>query len=209
MKPRRYSVLKLIVLNLVFTAIYFACAKLGLGLATLNHNASPVWPATGFAIAIVYIFGFKVLYSVAAGAFLANFATNASLPVVIGITIGNTLEAYVAIRFIHWAYQYRTQFTYYTETISIVGSSIIGGMVSATFGCASLYLGGSVSSESVGKVWLTWWIGDMIGGLTIVPLSTHLPRIGRTLTGFLPIQFLIPLTTIVCYFVFVMPQGGS
>jgi len=209
LKPRRYSVLKLIVLNLVFTAIYFACAKLGLGLATLNHNASPVWPATGFAIAIVYIFGFKVLYSVAAGAFLANFATNASLPVVIGITIGNTLEAYVAIQFIHWAYQYRTQFTYYTEAISIVGSSIIGGMVSATFGCASLYLGGSVSSESVGKVWLTWWIGDMIGGLTIVPLLTHLPRIGRTLTGFLPIQFLIPLTTIVCYFVFVMPQGGS
>lgn len=209
LKSRRYSLFKIILLNLVFSVVYFACAKLGLGLASFNPNASPVWPATGFAIAIVYFFGFKVLYSVAVGAFFANLATNASIPTIFIIAVGNTLEALVAVQFIRWVYQYRTQFTYYTEAISIVGASIIGGMVSAIFGCSALYLSGTLSQEVIGKVWLTWWVGDVLGGLTIAPLLIHLPRIGKTIKSFLPIQLLIPITTIVCYFVFVVPQGGS
>ncbi len=209
MKARRYSFIKLIILNILFTAAYFVCGKLGLGLATLNHSVSPVWPATGFAIAVVYLFGYQVLFSIVAGAFLTNLITNTSLYVVLGITFGNTLEAIVAVQFIRWAYQYRTQFTYYTETVSIVAASVIGGIISATIGCATLYVSGSISQETVGKIWLTWWIGDTLGGLTIAPLLANLPRVAVIFRKILPILFLIPITAIVCYFVFIVPQGGS
>lgn len=209
LKLRCKSILELIVLNLIFTVIYFACAKLGLGLATLNNNASPVWPATGFAIAIVYIFGFKVLYAVAGGAFLANFSTDVNLPVALGISIGNTLEAFIGVYFFRRAYQYRTQLTYYTGVISLVGASVLGGIVSASLGSISLYLSGAIHQDVIGKVWLTWWTGDTIGGLTIAPLLIHLPRIRRNLKFLLRFLILVPVTILVCYFVFVMPKGGS
>lgn len=206
---KRVSLSKTIVLNILFTAIYFACAKLGLELATLNKTASPVWPATGFAIAIVSIFGFRVLFSVFVGAFLANWVTVMPFSVVFSVSIGNTLEAFAATLVIRWVYKYRSQFTYYTEAISIVGASIVGGILSASVGCAALYLARVISEEAFGNVWVTWWVGDMIGGLTVAPVLLHLPRISKTIKGLLPIFFLTVATATVSYFVFIAQAGGA
>jgi signal transduction histidine kinase len=45
-----------------------------------------------------------------------------------------------------------------------------GTIVSATVGSLALYLGGAVSSGSVGHLWRTWWLGDFCGALIVVPL---------------------------------------
>src|SRR5207249_3487457 len=42
--------------------------------------------------------------------------------------------------------------------------------MSATVGNLSLRLGQASSWENFGSLWLTWWLGDSIGGLVVAPL---------------------------------------
>ena len=39
-------------------------------------------------------------------------------------------------------------------------------LVAASFGVASLYLGGFAPAKALGSIWWTWWLGDMTGALT-------------------------------------------
>src|SRR5882672_3853190 len=78
---------------LVVTAVYFAAAKLGLSLAFIHANVSPVWPPTGVAIAAVLLLGYRIWPAILLGAFLANLSTPAPIATSAGIALGNTLEA--------------------------------------------------------------------------------------------------------------------
>ncbi|MBT6564374.1 MAG: hypothetical protein HON76_17795, partial [Candidatus Scalindua sp.] len=57
---------------LVIVAGYFILAKLGLLMAFKQTNASPVWPPTGFAIAVIFLWGYRVWPGILIGAFLIN-----------------------------------------------------------------------------------------------------------------------------------------
>ena len=46
-------------LSLLIALVYFAAAELGLSLASVHQNVTPVWPPTGIAIASLLIFGFE------------------------------------------------------------------------------------------------------------------------------------------------------
>src|SRR5712692_3771798 len=60
---------------LIIAGLYFAAAKLGLSLASVHTNVSPVWPPTGIAIAAVLLLSYRVWPGILLGAFLANFLT--------------------------------------------------------------------------------------------------------------------------------------
>src|ERR1051325_902776 len=74
-------------------AVYFACGKLGLSLALVNPSASTVWPPTGFALAALLLWGYRLWPGVFLGAFLVNITTQGSPATSLGIATGNTLEA--------------------------------------------------------------------------------------------------------------------
>ena len=50
-----------VVLSLIVAIVYFAAAELGLSLASLHSNVTPVWPPTGIAIASLLIFGRRLV----------------------------------------------------------------------------------------------------------------------------------------------------
>ena len=93
----KQSYVRLIGLNLLVAAIYFAAAELGLSLASVHTNVSPVWPPTGIAIAALLIFGRRLWPAIFVGAFFANLVTHVSVLTVFSIAIGNTLEGLVAV----------------------------------------------------------------------------------------------------------------
>ena len=86
----RLKPVPLIGLNLFLAIVYFAAAELGLSLATLHTNVTPVWPPAGIAIASLLIFGRKLWPGIFAGALAANLLTNIPVPAAVGIAIGNT-----------------------------------------------------------------------------------------------------------------------
>ena len=70
------------------TLSYLVIAKLGLQLAYVNPSASPIWPATGFAIAAVLLYGYRIAPAIFIGAFIANQLTAGSVFTSIGDHLG-------------------------------------------------------------------------------------------------------------------------
>src|SRR5215207_9358357 len=92
----RLKPVPLIGLNVFLAIVYFAAAELGLSLASLHSNVTPVWPPAGIAIASLLIYGRQLWPGIFVGAFAANLLTDVPLTATFGIAIGNTLLALVA-----------------------------------------------------------------------------------------------------------------
>ncbi len=77
--------------------IYHLAARLGLLMANVQPNTSPVWPPTGIAIAALFLFGKKFWPGITLGVIFGYLFNNNALNVSIGLAIGNTLEALAAV----------------------------------------------------------------------------------------------------------------
>ncbi len=164
---RRFSTLPIIG---VVTLVYFIAGKLGLKLAFLNDSTSAVWPPSGIALAALLLLGYRVWPAIFIGAFLVNLTTTADFATSLGISTGNTLEAVcgasLVSRFAGGTRAFDRAQDVFKFALAIMASSVIA----ATFGVTSLVLGGFASWANYGPVWLTWWLGDVTGGLVIAPL---------------------------------------
>jgi len=121
----------------VVTAVYFGAAKLGLALAFIHANVSPVWPPTGVAIAAVLLFGYRIWPAILLGAFLANFFTPVPVATAAGIALGNTLEALSAgllLRFL----DFQKTFDRARDVFKFSLAALLCTMVSASIGTFSL-----------------------------------------------------------------------
>src|SRR5215207_6212840 len=165
------SVLQTIGLCLVVAIVYFLGAELGLSLASLHENVTPVWPPTGIAIASLLIFGPRVLPGVFLGALAANIPTSLPIPFAFGIAIGNTLEALAAWFLLRRTKRWRNSFDSVGEVLTfIVYAAVLATLVSATIGSLSVWLGNPAEGGSFWALWLTWWMGDGFGALIVAPM---------------------------------------
>jgi len=151
--------------------VYFAAARLGLRLAYLNPSTTPVWPATGIALAALLVVGYRASPAIWLGAFLANVATTGSLVSSAGIAVGNTGEALAGAWFVNRFAGGRHAMERSTHLFRFaVLAAGVSTSVSATLGVLSLSAGGFVQPGTHGSVWLTWWLGDLVGALMVAPL---------------------------------------
>lgn len=163
---------------ILLALVYFAAAKLGLSLAALHSNVTPIWPPTGIAIASLLIFGNRVWPGIFVGALAVNVLTAIPVGSAVGIAIGNTLEAVVAVWLLQRVARWRNSLDSVADVMRFVGcAAILAPMVSATIGNLSLRLGGAAEWATFWPFWLTWWIGDGFGALIVAPfiLSWRLP----------------------------------
>ena len=158
----------LIGLNLFLAIVYFAAAELGLSLASLHSNVTPVWPPAGIAIASLLIFGRRLWPGIFLGALAANALTNIHFAAALVIAIGNTLLPLVAywllLRVVHWQ---RSLDSVRGVLNFIVCAAVVAPLVSATIGSLSLCLAGAADWAGFTSLWLTWWMGDGFGALIV------------------------------------------
>ena len=152
-------------------AVYVISGKLGLRLAFESHSVTAVWPPTGIALAALLLGGIRLWPAIAVGALLANVGTGAALASVLGITVGNTLEAVAGA----WLLRRSRGFDPSLQTVGsvlelIVFGAVLSTTIGATVGVASLLVGHGVSWSNVPSVWRTYWLGDMGGDLIVAPL---------------------------------------
>lgn len=164
-------VLPRIGLSLLVAIVYFLGAELGLSLATLHKNVTPVWPATGIAIASLLIFGSRVWPGVFVGALAANLPTSIPFASALGIATGNTLEALLAWFLLTRSKRWHKSFDSVRDVMTfVVYGAVLAPLVSATVGSLSLCLGDPKQWNTVVWLWLTWWMGDGFGALIVSPL---------------------------------------
>src|SRR5438034_2777800 len=163
--------LKRLAAILALAAVYFCAGKFGLSLASLNGSASAVWPPTGIALAAVLLWGHRLWPGIFLGAFLVNFATTGSPVADLGIAVGNTVEAVLGAWLVNRYAQGTRAFDRAREVFKfVVLAAMLSTVVSATLGVTSLCLGREARWEQYPAIWLTWWLGDMVGALVVAPL---------------------------------------
>lgn len=154
----------------VLASAYYGAAKLGLSLAFAAPSVTAIWPPTGIALAAVLLWGYRVWPGVALGALLANAWTGVPFYGVLGITAGNTLEALAGAYLLRELAGFRPALDRVRDVLAL---ALLGAgastMVSATIGVTSLLVANEISSNDLGSVWRTWWLGDMGGDLMIAP----------------------------------------
>ncbi len=163
--------LKNLAVAALLAAVYFVAGKLGLKLAFVNASATAVWPPTGITLAAFLLLGYRVWPGIFLGAFLVNVTTAGSVATSISIATGNTLEglvgAYLVNRFANGRYAF-------DRPLNIFKFAVFAGIVStavcATIGVTTLCLGSFADWGSYTSIWLTWWLGDAMGGLIVAPL---------------------------------------
>jgi PAS domain S-box-containing protein len=159
------------VLVLVVAAGYFAAARLGLTMAFVAEQVSPVWPPTGIALAAVLLLGYRVGPGIWLGAFAANLGAHEPLGTAAGIALGNTLEALVGAWLLRRVVGFRPALDRLRDVLGLLGLAGLGATtISATVGVASLCLGGVQPWSRYGELWWIWWLGDAIGVVVVTPV---------------------------------------
>ena len=155
----------------ILAAVYFVAGKLGLQLAYVHASATAVWPCTGIAIAALLVYGFRVWPGILIGAFLVNLTTAGNVGTSIGIAAGNTLEGlagwYLVSRFARGKEAFaRAQDIFKFALLAGIAATT----VSATIGVVTLAAGGFADWAAFAPIWITWWLGDAVGAVTVTPL---------------------------------------
>jgi PAS domain S-box-containing protein len=151
-------------------ALHLLSAKIGQSLATINTYTSPVWPATGVAISLIYIFGYRAALPIWLSVFFINFGTGMATPWVAAVAMGNLLEALLAGYFLRR--MERSVFMISSSQASLLRYfllAVIPPLMSASIGTAALVASGASSWDMARVNWVTWWIGNAIGVLFVFP----------------------------------------
>jgi PAS domain S-box-containing protein len=151
-------------------ATYFALAKGGLALASLHPSATPIWPPTGLAIALVVILGYRFGIAVFAGALATNLTIAGDAASSIAIATGNTLECLAAGYLINRFADGRDAFDTPVGVVNFALAALVSTMISASIGVGALTATGFAESSHFASIWLTWWLGDLGGAIVIAPL---------------------------------------
>jgi signal transduction histidine kinase/CheY-like chemotaxis protein len=153
----------------VIALIYFFLVRLGLTLASVNPSASPVWPATGFALAILLLRGSRFWPAILLGACLGNLSSAGSIYTASAIAAGNSIEAIVAASLINrWSGGVHT-FTTPGRIVKFALISTAATAISPAIGVISLSLAGHAEWSAFSSIFVTWWLGDLAGALMVAP----------------------------------------
>src|SRR5947199_4307143 len=139
-RPVRLSLSKYSAQVGIICLAYFAAGRLGLSVRFTSGNVSPVWPASGIALAGVLLCGYRVWPGIFVGAFLVNFLSPIPHATALGLATGNTLAAVAGARLLR-------RIPYFDSSLSrlrdVLGLVILGAagstMVAASIGVAVLF----------------------------------------------------------------------
>ena len=176
--PDRTAVNKILSISAV-AVIYYALARAGLLIALIPANASPMWPAAGFALAAVLLWGPQAGLGVFVGAWLANdrqFLADHSAPPVAAliaaacIGLGNAAEAMLGALLLRRIGHTEELSRRTREAVLFCVLAPVVGAISPCIGPLTLVLRGILPWARFTEAALTWWIGDTIGILVVTPL---------------------------------------
>jgi signal transduction histidine kinase len=190
---------------LVLAVIYHLAARLSLKMAYVQANTSPVWPPTGIGLAALLLFGYRLWPGISLGVLIGSLLTGAPFPLALGITVGNTLEALAAAYTLKKIVGLHNELDRIQDVVGLVFASLVCTTIAASLGTLTLMLTGNGAWQDFLAIWVTWWIGDLLGALVVAPiLVTWNPfptaRVNRR--ALIEVGILLILLAVVTWFVF-------
>ena len=191
--------------------LYVAAGELGLSVPFTSGNVSPVWPASGVALASVLLWGNAVWPAIAFAAFLVNFLSPIPTLSCIGLAVGNTSSALVGGYLVRRFVNDRPSFERLRDVLGLMAlGAVIAPLIAASIGATTLLLTHVRAWSGFSTAWQVWWLGDAMGVLIITPMffltRQGLVRSVRTTAIIEPLALLVGLVGI-CLAIFGSPLG--
>ncbi len=156
---------------LLVAAIYLASDRAGNWMANPYTHISPVWPASGACIAALYFFGVRLWPAVFGGALVASAWTPGMGWEIIPFSACNCLEAVVGALVLRYALEKMPGKRSIRQAVAIAVTAIIGPAVDAVCGALTLRFFLGQSNQEFWSSLLSWWAGDAIGVLAVLPAA--------------------------------------
>ncbi|MBA3653646.1 MAG: EAL domain-containing protein [Actinobacteria bacterium] len=169
-------------------ATYYASARLGLATGFLKGNVAAVWPPTGVALAVLFLYGTRLWPGIAIGALLVN-GTGSAVPFLAacGMAAGNTLEALLGAYLLRRVADFRPSLSRVRDVLALGGLAAgISTLASAAVGVTSLWAAGVIPGHAVLSTGRVWWTGDGLSDLIVAPvilLALGTERVRRGVIG--------------------------
>jgi signal transduction histidine kinase len=159
---------------LLVAAAYYGAAKLG---QTLRYTASvsAMWPAVGFGIGALYLWGMRWWPGVLVGELVVNgelLLDDGKFPLgsLLGQQTGNMAEIVVGALLLRRLIGPNAAMDRVDQVGGMLAALGIATAISATVGTISMVAGGVVDESDAAELWRTWWLADTSGGLVVLPL---------------------------------------
>jgi PAS domain S-box-containing protein len=158
----------------IIAASYICLVQSALLLPATNPAATPLWPPTGFALALVLLRGYRIWPSILVGAFSPYLMPGRSLLdlVVLGsVGAGALLAAFAGTWLIsRWSNGRQTFDTPSNVAKFAIISFAPTTMISSAIAVAGFILANRLSFSGSVVTWVTWWLADAAGTLVIAPV---------------------------------------
>lgn len=180
MSPRVAQLYKHIAISVALMMVYVLTGKLGLMLAMPPGYASAIFPPAGIAIAVTYIARNKYLPAILLGSLLLNSWVGYSahqqfnllgLEVATLIAVASVIQAWIGGQWLRQRIAYPTTLDAPHEVIRFLVLSPVICLVSASISVSGLLTLGLVEKPNLVSSWASWWVGDFLGLIVMLPLS--------------------------------------
>jgi len=156
---------------IAIAAAYFGIAVSGLLVPWINPTATPLWPPTGLALALMLIRGYRIWPAILLGAFFSTVVGSGSLLEAACIALGTPAAALAGAWLVNrWSYGRET----FATPLGVAKFALIAfaptALVSAAMATAGLVLANDVGLASPVATWTAQWLADLSGTLIIAPV---------------------------------------
>ena len=204
--PTRYNV-KLFIEWIVIAGLYVLSAQITPYLATSYGHASPLSPPAAVALGVGLVTGYRGGVGVWCGAwFLSLKLLDAPIVSVapLALATGSALQMLVATMFIRRfvpglcvhgeALHLKRSNSTAHDILLFIGLTAVSSTIAPSMAAATLRLTGVIASQEMTPLWITWWLSDYAGILTLTPLLMVIILSWRHRNALEPIVF--PITTV-------------
>ena len=155
----------------IIAAIYIGLVESALLLPAINPAATPLWPPSGFALALVLLRGYRIWPAILVGTVFPYLMAGRSLAGLGSVGIGTLLAAFAGTWLIgRWSNGRET----FGAPSGVAKFAIISfaptAVISSTIAMAGFILANKPSFSDSVATWLTWWLADAAGTLVIAPV---------------------------------------
>ncbi len=159
----------------VCALIYFGVTKLILQIPLKGVGIGwPLWLPAGFAQTVILLYGQRLLPGIAIGSFLLPILSGYGFWFSAVSALNDVLQTWLGVMLLQRS-RFNLKLEQLQDAIKLFAlGAIIPASFSASAGVLKLYgfgkLQDPVSWEHLSSIWFKWWIGNVTGVLTLVPM---------------------------------------
>jgi PAS domain S-box-containing protein len=160
---------------LLLAALYVVGGVLGHKTSFMGGEVALVWPPSGIALAAILLFGYRIWWGVALGAWVFSLAQGSSFGSPFGFftvatAVGNTVGAIVCAYLLERFVGFQKSMERLKHAIGfIVLACLLGTTVNAMFNVVGLCYSHQLPWDQLFANVVVWWVPNAMGALVVTP----------------------------------------